>query len=552
MADHDHPAGSWSRSPTYRPGGRLSAEQLNAGQDDALRRDRIVNVAMHGVGVVFGYRVATDAQGHVAIRNGCIHVTCGLAIDLYGRMLFWRGGAVSIRDIVGCKPRGAGPYMLTVHYAEHSDSGDAYDPNCNPADWIHRCVVFSLKQGCAPWDGCAPDIPADACMTRREWICARSGFAPGVVPEDADLASACVDLPPLCSTDCGRFAYDPDAGLPLSCLEICDLDRDKHDCDPRFGFCPCTPIDNCSVRPVAYRNRLLYELINLDDVPRAKIRSYSWSHWRMTCWSNEYRVPFDAFRRRARACRDPDGCDPREGFSLMFDRPVERCSLHPLSVLMEIWLREQRPHYWRPARIPIDVLHLDADGRILPEDSDETCAWGVLLCPLEDWVRYELDDTNSTILDCANRNQLARIEITLRGQIIRDCCGLMIDVRPPDVDRGDPCHDRSGQARVGGDWLDVFRVGPNTGPGHGYDDDCGCDDDDHDDGYDDKGRRDYDLGPDDPSGQSDPYAGDRDGSEDQRRYDAQGWTSRRSAPGPWPRRQTLRQPVQGDIRQRKE
>ena len=470
MAHDSFPSQCWSRTPYYRPGGKLSAEQLNAGQADALKRDRLVNMAMHGVGVAFGYEVRTGAHGHIVIEDGCIHIGCGLAFDRYGRMLFWRGGWLSFGDIVGCRPERGGRYTLRLHYAETSESGDAFDPCREGSDWVDRCVAFTLEAWCEPWNGCPPEPPCDACMTRGEWICARNGTHQGAVPMDAQLAYACAEIPDLAASDCGRVAYDPDAGLPLSCIEICDLDQDKEDCDQRLGFCPCTPVESCRIRPVAYRNPLLRELIDGADMRPAKIESYSWADWRMDCWDDRHRVPFKAFKQRAMACQPDCPTDHEKGFWVKFTCPVQRCTLHPLSVLMEIYIRENRPHYWKPLRIPIEVRHLDENGEVLAEDADDECARGLLICPLGDWIRYELEDENSTILDCANRGQLARVEITLRGQIIRDCCGLMIDARPPDIDADDTCGNRAGQARPGGDWISVFRVGPDGPPGHGYDD----------------------------------------------------------------------------------
>ncbi|MEP1539245.1 MAG: hypothetical protein ABJQ34_04650 [Paracoccaceae bacterium] len=471
--DDTHPKDCWSRTPHYRPGGKLSAEQLNASQADAVMRDRLVNVAMHGVGVAYGYQIKTDEHGHIVIDDGCIEISCGLAFDTYGRMLFWRGGRVSMRDIIGHKPDCEGLYTLSVHYAEKSDQGGPFDPCHEGTEWVDRCVVFALHKGCATDYGCAPDVPEDACMTRHEWACLRNGTRPGVVPMDDELSKACAEIPKLSASHCGRVSFDPNAGLPLSCLNICNLDREKDDCDPRFGFCPCSEAESCAVRPVAYRNPLLREMINLDDVPLAKIKSYSWSGWRMEKWGDAYRVPFGAFKRRVTSCRKGERAHARDGFSVMFTRPVQRDTLHPLSVIMGIHIRENRPYYWKPMRIPIEVVPLDRDENVVGEDDPVECVWGLLICPLEDWITYELIDKNSTILDCANRGQLARIEITLRGQIIRDCCGLMIDARPPDIDEGDPCNNRAGHARPGGDWISVFRIGPDAPHGHGYDDEKG-------------------------------------------------------------------------------
>ena len=117
------------------------------------------------------------------------------------------------------------------------------------------------------------------------------------------------------------------------------------------------------------------------------------------------------------------------------------------------------------------------------------------LPPLED--DDELVDEDSTILDCANKGQLARVEITLRGQLIRDKCDLMIDARPPDIDVDDPCGDRAGQARPGGDWVSVFRVGPDARP----------DDDKYDQPKSEQVGSDYSSEPDDYSEDAKPEPG---------------------------------------------
>ncbi len=477
MKDEHAPKDCWSSTPYYRPGTRLTAEQLNAAQEDAVRRDRLVNVAMHGVGVAYGFEIRTNDDGRMIVEDGCIYVSCGLAFDRYGRMLFWRGGYLHVRDIVGSSPQCEGKYTLVVHYAEQADRDDCFDPCSESSGWVRRCVAFTLKRDCEQAEFCAPEIPEDECMTRRDWICIRNGFQQGAVPMDEVLKYACADPEPLKETDCGRVAYDPYSGIPLSCLEICDVDREKEDCHPRYEFCHCGCVESCCIRPVAYRNQLLYELINLDDVPLAKVESYSWSRWELKRWSDSDRMPFSAFRRLV---KNSQQLNVAGGLSLMFDRPVQRDTLHPMSVILDIYILETRADYWEPWRIPLEILHLDKHGRIVGDDWEDECVWGVLIKPEDAWIEYEIDDKKSTILDCANRDRLARVEIKLRCQIIRDCCGLMLDARPVDIDLEDPdgrckihCGHRAGQDRTGGDFLSLFRIGRDKAED--------CDDDEYPD-----------------------------------------------------------------------
>jgi hypothetical protein len=78
----------------------------------------------------------------------------------------------------------------------------------------------------------------------------------------------------------GEWTYDPDpeVGVPIACLEIGDLvdrGRDGPDCEPRYGFLPSPP-RACAVRPLVYRNPLLYELAHGCDVALPRVRSISW------------------------------------------------------------------------------------------------------------------------------------------------------------------------------------------------------------------------------------------------------------------------------------
>ena len=89
---------------------------------------------------------------------------------------------------------------------------------------------------------------------------------------------------------------------------------------------------------------------------------------------------------------------------------------------------------------------------IEPLDLHEDCAGGVRLVPEDDWIQAEITGRRSTLF------YGARIEFTLRGQLLRDKCGQMLDARPLDIDSCARC-----QARPGDDFVTVFRVAPKAG-----------------------------------------------------------------------------------------
>ena len=529
----------WSKLPVYRPGGKLSANQLNAEQADSDKRERLLNLALHGWGVVHGFDVATDDQGKVAVKDGCIHVGCGLALDPYGRTLYRETAPLGMDGIVGALPERAGCYTLKAHYAEKTDGTD-WDPCHDGTAWKHRCVVFTLTPCCETFDVCPRCQPEDTCEPRRDYVCARTGQSHGKKWQDPELELACANPPELKSSHCGRYRYDPGAGIPLVCVEICDLTDDADHCPPEFGFCACPPpredcrgddgddlpdlkdaakqagnereqaaaltaeksglerpkpdtaddcgcdTPSCDMRPVAYRAPLLYELINDADVDLPRVVKYSWSEWALGKWTT--RMPVDVFEKNVLACvTHPDGHHENisggEGFIIAFSKPVDAETLHPLSVLFDLYIRENEYDAdfddelavnWKQYRVPVAIEPL-VDRR------DPGRAIGVRICPKKNWWSY----AERLIKQCASEGQLARAEITLRGQMIRDKCGCMLDARPPELTCRDHCGrqqcrdcdckacntrdpQKTGQARPGGDWVSVFRIGGDT--------DCECDD----------------------------------------------------------------------------
>ncbi|MBF9031634.1 hypothetical protein HKCCE3408_14630 [Rhodobacterales bacterium HKCCE3408] len=550
----DHPETTdpcWSKLPVYRPGAKLSADQLNAQIADTLTRDRMLNLGLHGVGIVYGFNVKTDDHGKPEVRKNAIHVGCGLALDRYGRMLFWPGGWLSFDQIIGCPPEHPGCYTLRVHYAEKGDRG-RWDRCADDGGWIHRCVAFTLEKGCAANDICPDNLPDDPCLDRRDFICERISKWPESPYGSKDLEFACSDPPELRSSDCGRYGYDPEAGLALHCVALCRLAPEHDDdCPPRIGFCPCDetpdcgcdegkpthedkreqkeggasssqeiaqdrpdvlqrpekdgtePHDRgcgcsdhtpCDMRQFAYRAPVLWEIANDLDVHLPQVWHYSWQKWALGDWKTV--MPIAQFKARTEACENHGRVPARElleGFTIFFTRPVDADTLHEMSVLMDIYTHvtdmdgtDDKLVAWVQERVPARVEPLWPAGHsgpppgwggtgsempdwwIAPPDGK---ALAVRLCPSEAWRKLR----RKYMERCTNGGRHGRMEITLRGQLIRDCCGCMFDARPYDLTCRDHCGHKTGQARPGGDWISHVRVVTDD---H---DPCGDDHDDHDD-----------------------------------------------------------------------
>lgn len=492
--------GAWSRRPSYTPRQMLTAEQLNAGLADELMRQRLLSRAVHGYGVVLGFALSVDDDGALDLRRGCLELSGGLALDRHGRMLLWEGGRLGPGDLVGPPPRGPGWYTLCVHYARRAPQ----DHDCRPGDeahWAQDGVVFSLHRGCRGVDRDCPDHPRGRCLSHDEYLGVRTGGLPGD-PESPDVGWLLREPGPMRPTGDDEWEYDPDPSVcvALACVRICDLaanddpdqppgkddgkdphpddggkephqysedeGKDPHQypdqeragdpgqgpakpdrwhhgehpeprpdpCDPRYGFCPGTKPDTVGVRPFVYRNPLLYELTSCCDADLPRVGSVSWQDWLEGGWSAT--VPWRAFEERLTS----------NGLEVWFTRPLDPRTLHEASIFITAFY-QQDDASWLSYRVPLaEVAPLAKDG-----DDGGGEAWGARLVLDDEWLGAEVTGRRSNLFDGA------RIEITVRGQLLRDHCGRMLDARPPGPECGVRC-----QSRPGGDLVTAFQVERRT------------------------------------------------------------------------------------------
>ncbi|TCM35975.1 hypothetical protein [Kribbella sp. VKM Ac-2568] len=456
----------WSKRPRFAPRQLLDAQRLNAALDDELDRQRLLNVALHGWGVVFGFGVEIPGSGpdHRLRRADCVRVTCGLALDAFGRMLHTEDRWLSLAQLEGKVPAGEGTYTLLVHHAERLDPPDHACSGTGP-QWREYGVVFTLQPDCKPFDDGCPDLN-DLCLTRTDYVRRRIGSAKGSPGRSSDLDQACDRPGSLRPARCGSWCYDPAAGVPIACVQISDRSegdetggdthgeetgkarRDEHQ---GHQDAPCLVIDRvctdeCSPVRHVYRSPLLHELLSCCDVDLPRVERVSWPAW----WTMSSRpVTWDDFVARI---QDVDEDHADDGFAIWFTRPVRTNTVTPSSAILTVLVPERRADYWEAARVPIAVHPLSVDGDL---------ARGVQLVPTSNWRRNETNDEWSSF------ERGARFEITLRGQLIRDDCGHMLNAVPTDVGCA-PC-----QGRPGDDVVWPFAVSrrrrPDEGDGDPYD-----------------------------------------------------------------------------------
>jgi hypothetical protein len=423
----------WSKRPRFAPRQLLDAERLNAAIDDELERQRLLNLALHGWGVVFGFGVEGPDAGtdRRRAKAGCVLVTCGLALDAFGRMLHTEDRMLSLDELAGPVPSDEGTYTLLVHHAERLDP--PVDDACNGTgpQWREYGVVFSLRPGCEPvHDGC-PDL-TDQCLTRAGYVRRRIGSAEGPPGRSPDLEHACDRPGSLRHTRCGSWCYDPAAGVPIACLELCE--RGDATCLVIDRVCT----DECSPVRHVYRSPLLRELLSCCDVDLPRVDHVSWQEWT----DRGGLVPWEEFSARIQVTAESD---PGTGFAISFTRAVRVDTLTTASVVLSAITQGKRESdYWMASRVPITLHPLERSGDL---------ALGVLLVADEQWLPAEV--TGRSSLDSG-----FRLEITIRGQLLRDECGHMLNAVPADIGCA-PC-----QGRPGDDLIWAFEVGERGARGY--------------------------------------------------------------------------------------
>lgn len=424
----------WTERPVFQHGQRLTPERLNRIHEHFTGRMRHALLGIAGPGVVYGFQIETDDDGKCRRRDGKIYVSCGLALDRFGRQLLWKGGWLSVDDTCGVPPECEGRYTLSAHYAEFSSSGDEHC-GCDEsdADWIQEGVVFTLTPGCERVNCDCPDHCED-CISLCDYVCSRLGSDERGIPVDEHLRNLCKKPGELCNVGCDDWRFDYGAGLPLACIRICRSERDLKDCGPEYEFCD-DRVDVCGFRQHVYRNSLLFELIKGCHVDLGRVADVSFRPW------------------VERGVNDPvswqDFADAmRNGVTVTFDRPVATRTLHKASIFMTAIIREKGSFFSDVQRFPVE--------RMVFIDEQNGFARGVELQFNSNWIDIQLGLEISRF----NCDAPSLIELTVRCAMLRDVCECMFDGRPFDIS-----NDKPGQEMPGDDFVVAFCVEPKSHDG---------------------------------------------------------------------------------------
>jgi hypothetical protein len=164
----------------YYPGKRLTTDSFKVEQTYQIERRRLLNRAIHGWGVVYGYGVRpAQADGRCpGSERGIVEIAEGLALDRAGRELIQTGTReLTLDDVIFLDAKGAQTtldklgadvdacWLLKVHYAEQPlGPVSLNDPcSCERTEWDRVCetVRYSLSKidcaACCEEQGCELD-----------------------------------------------------------------------------------------------------------------------------------------------------------------------------------------------------------------------------------------------------------------------------------------------------------------------------------------------------------------------------------------------------------
>lgn len=486
----------------YFEGKRLTPDMFRVEQHYLNERRRLLNRAIHGWGVVYGYAIGIQQgkSGRKEQASTRLRIGAGLALDECGRELLHLERDVPMQELVALDAQGhrtdlttlltpsqygtgredtkKSCWLLSAHYAEQRTSHVVLKDacSCDRDEWDHVCetVRFSLRQVpcadcCAGWDcelTCAcgegkccgePDVAAPPAEHPKDKAYEQDRSVekdntdehrPAVEKEKPDppfrrggCRCLCDHLTGLEFPGCnGRLCEiaEPCARVSVDIGQGVPLACLEIVPDDCGGW-TIADVDACGPRRLVKRNDLLFDLVRGCDLTH--IHDFGWKTWHRDT------VSFADFA----AGVAPD--DKRQyeyvtaSFWVTFSRPVRKATLDADCFSFTI-LSVEREGRWRGVqRVPVSRLEY-IDGQ--PGDPAGHVR-GAYLVVDGAWVEDGLWGRGSVFYEDTS------VEIEVRGDYILDCNGQPVDANA--VGRSTP---RSGNGTPGGTFLSTFRIGPRT------------------------------------------------------------------------------------------
>ncbi len=489
----DAPCDSGLRNQ-YFEGKRLTADSFRVEQSYLLERRRLLNRAIHGWGVVYGFGVKpAPAAGHRGA--GGLEITTGLALDECGReLLLARAKTLSAADVILLDADGrrieqppqdtyepyeekqdsqrpAACWLLSAHYAEQGVGPvKVSDPcSCERKEWEHVCetIRFSLRRVdcadcCKPYDcelecGCGtgpcceehqdePPRPKDYAQSQKETHTGtknpvRRGGCQCLCEHLGGLSDTDCDCLQVIDDPCGQVRVDLRHGVAIACVRL------------REGDCGDWVFDSwveaCGPRRLVKRNDVLFDLIRGCDLTR--ISAIGWAAWHRA----KDPIAWDDFRESfGKESAAGSGQNLTKAYWIEFSRPVRKDTVRPDCFSMTVIVPEDEAGWGEARRVPIlDVETVDAPG---PQAGLVTRA---TLIVDAGWVNDAIESRKKIF----NQNE-TEVEIEVRGDFIVDCNGQTVDANAVGLAPAP-----TGNGAPGGTFFSSFRVHPRESRPRGYD-----------------------------------------------------------------------------------
>lgn len=474
----------------YFEGKRLTADSFRVEQKYQLDRRHLLNRAIHGWGVVYGYGITAvppdDPKHEFACR---LKMHGGLALDKCGRELLETGRSIKVDDeliILNADLRNldqekrdaalssAGPeacWLLSVHYAEQY-TGPVTVPDschCEHHEWDKTCetVRYSLRR--IPCEECCNSFDCELNCKCAKCCDKHSGpnyiataLNPNPLPHPnphpgnrevdtthprggcrcvceyvthLDVDAECGHLCEI-NESCARVRVDLRNGVPLACVQIV-----RDDCDRwTFGI----KVEDCGPRRLVKRNDLLFDLIRGCDLTR--IKKIGWKWHRREEW-----VPFEEFSAALGPENRGEAAYVTRDFWVEFTRPVRKETVRPDCFAMTVMSAEREGGWWQTFRVPI--IRVDTvDAANFPTEPDDPPGHvrGARIVVDGSWVEDAVRGRRSLFLGSETR-----IEFEVRGDFIVDCNGQTVDANAVGLSPSP-----TGNGTPGDRFLSTFTVAP--------------------------------------------------------------------------------------------
>jgi hypothetical protein len=465
----------------YFLGKHLTPDSYEIEQRYGIERRRLINRAVIGWGVVYGWPIALEPASARGTPAG-LRLGAGLALDQCGRELVQVGPArLTLADLLafdasgkllrppkpGCESAttpspwanaSSNCWLLRVHYAERLiapvNPKTACSCECVPCtcgctvrQWDQLCesVQFSLQPvacgQCCAGNGCELDCEcaskpccSEAVRPIKNFDCEQPPPPPHNMPRGGCrcLCEYITRLSPGC--ECGELceidrtlSVDLHNGVSLACVAL--------EQDPCGNWGISAVLEDCGPRRLVKRNDLLFDLIRGCDLTH--IKKIGWADWHRRTSLVKWHPFADSFGHFGPG----DLVSVTKDYWIEFSRPVRCATMNSDCFAMRIIISDEESGWGQVLRVPIVDVQLNA------APGAETATEARLVVDAG-WVSEAILGRR-VMFD----QHVARVEIEVRGDFILDCNGQAVDANAVGL-----APYPTGNGTPGDTFLSTFRV----------------------------------------------------------------------------------------------